>query len=187
MADSKITDLTELTAVDPDADFVEIVDTSATQNKKVKPRRFSRWELAASWTHSGNVTEVDFTGLSAYSELMILFKAVTLGTSGVLTLVVSSDNGSTWKTASGEYSFININGVSTDFTSINPYNTSATAARSGVTSIIGWNLANPKPVITARSDTIGWVVNDAEACNAIRAIPSGGGNITGGSIYIFGR
>ena len=190
MALAPISSLVELTAVDPDADFVEIVDASAaalSRSKKVLSRRFARWELAASWTFSSNVTQVDFTNLSAYSELRIMVRDITLSVSGVLVLQVSSDNGSTWKTTSGEYSFFSDAGVSTDNTLIGIYSTIATAVRSGVVYIIGWNLAQPKPVWVSRSTAIGLVINDAEACNAIRAIPNNGGNMTGGSIYVYGR
>ena len=187
---SAITGLVELTAVDPDADFVEIVDASvalADRNKKVLSRRFARWELAASWAYASNVTRVDFIGLSAFTELMVMFRGVVCGTSGILGLVVSSNNGSSWKTASGEYSYVSVAGVAGDDVSIFPYGTAATAARSGLCHITGWNLVQPKPVFCARSDFIAWTINDVEACNAISAVPSAGGNITAGNIYIFGR
>jgi hypothetical protein len=46
MADAKITDLAELTTVDPDADFVEIVDMSegGLKNKKVKTKNLKTLE-----------------------------------------------------------------------------------------------------------------------------------------------
>ena len=191
MADTAISGLTEITTLlDPDADFVEVVDTSAgaSGNRKIKPRRFARWELAASWTFSVNVTSVEFTNLSAYSELYIMYRNLQLGTSGNLGFQVSSDNGSTWKTTVGEYSAWDNTGTASDVDGLYPIGTAHTSApRSGSAYIIGWNLAQPKPVIITRSVVIGWAINDAEACNAIRAIPNGGGNMTAGSIYIFGR
>ena len=187
MADTKISALTEDTAPDLDADFVVTVDTSTGLNKKVKPRTFGQWAVAASWTFSTNVTEVDFTGLSAYSELTLMFRAITLSNSTIIRLVVSSDNGSTWKTSSGEYSYIDNSGIATNDVAIYPYNTGHTAARSPIASIAAWNLAVPKPVLVTRTDFNYFTINDAEACNAIRCQPATGGNITGGSIYIYGR
>lgn len=65
MADSKITDLTELTAVDPDADFVEIVDISATANKKVLAKRLGPAFSGALVRKAADQTAANYTTATA--------------------------------------------------------------------------------------------------------------------------
>lgn len=190
MADSKITDFTALTAVDINADYLEIVDVSAGTNKKILPKYLGlslAWELANSWTFSANVANVDFTGLADYTELLVLQRLVICSTSGRVSYRVSSDNGATFLSTSGDYQFIAQAGTETADTGLKIHSTDSTSARSGVFSIVGWKLAAPKPLIVARNDFIGAVIPGASALNALRAIPSNGGNLTAGSIYVFGR
>ena len=89
------------------------------------------WALVGSWTYSTPVATVPFTGLAAYSEIRVLLRNVTLSLAGVAGVQVSTDNGATWFTASGDYRMSNGNGVEANNTAI-PFNTATTAAaRSG--------------------------------------------------------
>jgi hypothetical protein len=145
------------------------------------------WALAGSWTYSTDAANVDFTDLGDYSELMILQRLVTCGTSGRVGYVVSSDNGATWRTTSGDYQAIGLSGTETAGVSLTPHSADSSSARSGVINVHGWKLAAQKPALVGRSDFVAWAITYASALNALRAAPTNGGNLTSGSIYVFGR
>jgi len=147
------------------------------------------WALISTFTWSTNVTEVDFTSLSAYSELFIFIKQITLGTTGIPAIRVSSDNGSTFLSSSGEYVEVAGTGGETNATLINTTTATATAARSSFTHITNFNTTAPKiaHTITRNNGAGSSYIPSASAMNAIRVLPTGGGNITGGVIYVFGR
>ena len=146
-----------------------------------------QWVAVNSWTFSTNVTEVDFTGLDNYTELMVIARAITKGTTGTLNLRVSSDNGSSFYSASGDYVSVSTAGAEANLTSIPLHATNATAARSVIAHLTNFNIAAIKPVKTPTHTTPSNLITQALAMNAIRLLPSGGGNITGGSILLFGR
>lgn len=145
------------------------------------------WGLIAEWIFTINVPQVDFTDLDHYSELLILSQAVTKSVSGVLSLRVSSDNGSSFYSASGDYATISTAGARTNTTSISMHTTNATAARDSICHIPAFNLDARKPVITPTASTVAQLITQALGMNAIRVFPSAGGNLTAGAIYLFGR
>nr|UVF62627.1 hypothetical protein [Yangshan Harbor Nitrososphaeria virus] len=63
MVDKKISELTELTTVDDAADFIPIVDTSATETKKVKPENIGL-SASATATFTNKTFDADGTGNS---------------------------------------------------------------------------------------------------------------------------
>lgn len=148
------------------------------------------WALVDSWTYSAPVTEVDFTGLDTNNEILVFIKGITLGTAGIASLRVSSDNGSTFFSTSGDYNSVSSAGAVAAATMIGLYDTVETSsARSGFLQILAWNQVADKMCFSSRTDSVFWYMssNVAVALNALRIVPSAGGNITGGSIYIFGR
>ena len=188
MPSSKITDYSALATVDLDADYMEIVDATDGLNKKVLPRKLIPLPLAGSWTYSSGVATVEFLNLDAYSQLVFFHRSLTMGVNGVPRLRVSTDNGSTWKTASGEYSYWNSAGTVTNDVGVFSPGTGWTAeAKSGGATIVGWNSAVPKLVTVTRTDFPEWSINISAACNALQIMPANGGNWTGGSMYLFGQ
>lgn len=147
------------------------------------------WLLVDSWTHSVDVTEVDFTGLGAFTEIMVLLSDIEVNPSGISFFRASADNGNTFFDTNGDYNAVDTDGLKTANTRVDLFTTAAFAARTAFLSVKAWNQAVKKPAVSSRTDTSFWTLdnNAAVALNAVRIAPSSGGDITGGSIYIFGR
>lgn len=153
------------------------------------------WELVAARAMTGQTAE-DFVNLSGYSEILILAKAVTKGTTGTLNVRVSTDNGSTFLAASGDY--VNIapsTGVEANDVGITIQDTNATAARSGWTLLHGFNLAGTiKFAYNAPTATFpSGYITTTTALNAVRVYAPtalGGGpsaTMPAGTIYVLGK
>lgn len=148
------------------------------------------WVLLDSWTHSADVSEKIFTGLAGYSEIIVLCRAITKSITGLIALTVSIDNGSTFLTTSGDYIHIDDSGAHTNAALINLHTTNSNSARGSLFTIRQWNLTSPKTYSTLnRVETTGshGLIPTANDLDALRIFPSGGGNFTAGSIYIYGR
>jgi hypothetical protein len=143
------------------------------------------WTLINSWTHSGDVAEVDFTDI-AHDEVRVIARGITKGTTGTLNVRVSSNNGSSFKTASGDYVAIAADGQETALTGVPIHTTNATAARSGAGTLSGLRNNQHKMFRADNAATFN-VVTTTSIINAIRVYPSGGGDITAGSIIVLGR
>jgi len=148
------------------------------------------WTLVSTSTPTG-VSSVDFTGLSIYSELMVIVDAITFGSAAKTQLRVSIDNGSTFKSASGDYKSMKADGTTVDGTEIDFYDTTATAARKGHMRITAINI-NGAPKIAmgiggawnADGENLKYI-NTTSPITAIRVLASV--NFTGGTIYVLGR
>lgn len=146
------------------------------------------WALAASWTFSTNVAQVDFTGLSAYSDILVLARLITRASSTVNALRVSTDNGSTFYAGATDYQSIDSSGVETAANLFGMNITNATLGRSGIIQISAFNVNGaPKVIFSDNRALSGMFVGSTSPLNAIRILPLAGGNITGGNIYVFGR
>jgi hypothetical protein len=151
-----------------------------------------KWGLAATWTFSTNVAQVDFTGLVGATDILVVARGITLSVSGVLSLRVSTNNGSSYFSTSGDYVIVgSTTGAESNVTSAVLYGTNTTAARTGMQVVWGANITGAPRIITGFDSTNGvprlFVADNSNDIDAIRLIPSGGGNITGGSIYVFTR
>ncbi|MEY9717849.1 hypothetical protein ABIA22_000339 [Sinorhizobium fredii] len=143
------------------------------------------WRAAGSWDFSVNVSQVDFTNLGEFSEILLLGRLVTLGTSGTRNFQVGADNGSSFFSTSGDYQSVSTAGAETPGTSLAMHATASTLGRTFWARIANFNQARLKPV-DLLSGTPG-LITQAAAMNAVRILPSAGGSITGGSLRIFGR
>lgn len=147
------------------------------------------WELAASSSPSG-VNTVTFADLGDYTDIRVLILGITMTAVSTAEVQVSTNNGSSFLSASGDYLGISGAGVATNMTRLAPYVTDATAARYGELLIEGFNLAAPK---VARSnfysqDSVNLrIIPTTTALNALRVFTVSGTNFTGGTIYVFGR
>lgn len=145
-----------------------------------------------SWDFTSNVTQVRFNNLGGYKELLIITKQITKGTSGTTQFQYSVDNGSTFLSGTGDYTSITEAGVEATATAISMHGTSATAARSTMVTIFNWDATNGISRIMFRNSLSlltnpTYRLDSTSAADAIRIFPSGGGNITGGSIRIYAR
>ena len=154
----------------------------------------SKWNLLEQWDFSSTVASVPFLNLGVYSELMIhIFDLNHTSVSNASWIMeFSIDNGSTWRTTTGDYGRYG----STTGTSnlVLGDSLASTSKLGGIVLIYNFN----KLLKTVASMTTG-VLNSAlnnqyspgfttasEIHNALR-IRSSAGNIAAGSILIFGK
>lgn len=139
------------------------------------------------WTHSTDVANVDVNGLTDYDDLLIVCNQVTASVSGSRAIQVSVNNGASFYSASGDYVTINSSGVRTATTDIARHITFATAARDFVALIAGAGTTAPLKRALATDREERTFVASPLPINAIRFLNSAGGNLTGGSLYVFAR
>src|SRR5689334_19528208 len=129
MADQRLTQLSTATTLANSDLFYVVQSVTGTNgssakitfqdlNSQITPGGGSAWALAASNTSISGVNHVDFTGLSAYSEIMVFIRQMTFGSSDQPIIRVSSDNGSTFYSGSGDYVTVDTNGVEGNLTFI---------------------------------------------------------------------
>jgi hypothetical protein len=146
------------------------------------------WALVNSWVYSTPVAQVDFTGLAGYTDVRVLIRGMTVSVSGQRAVRVSTDNGSTFLSASTDYLFVGSDGVETASTTLNVHATASAAARSAAVEICGFNLTSLKVAqILNRIDIRAVIIPTTSALNAVRVLNSAGGNLTAGNIYVFAR
>lgn len=147
---------------------------------------------AFQWEHieSRTVTLAteDFTGLSGYNDIRILLDGVTASAAGNRRVVVSTDNGSTFLTTSGDYVNIASDGQESNQTQATFHITGSASARGGDISIIGFNLTGSPKLLQRRNriDVHTSVIPTTTALNALQ-IGDSSGNLTGGTIHLYGR
>lgn len=150
----------------------------------------SVWSLAGSWVHAvdGNVGAATFTGLAGASDIQIIMAGVTRSMSTNMGVRVSTDNGSSFYSASGDYVFIDDAGVENAASAFRLFSTSTTAARGGQVIIFGANVSGaPKADVMSEAGRRHQFRASFDPINAVQVVPLGGGNLTGGSIYVLTR
>lgn len=197
MADKYISDLTAATSLSA-TDVFEL--DNGTNSRKMTAANMkvymASWQLVGSgqtatgvydFAVDGAKANIDFTGLATFNELLVIARALTDGTTGVRQLLASVDNGSSFYTASGDYKNLTTAGVENNITAFAFHNTSSTSARTMVAHIL--NLKGATKICDLMNDPGGFNLFTASASdiNAIRINNSGGGNITGGTVYVYGR
>lgn len=149
----------------------------------------SAYTLVATPTVTG--TNIDVTGLSAYDEILVILKAITFGSSAIASLRVSTNNGSTFLSTSGDYIGISGAGNETGATLLSFYSTASNVARSSAIRITPFKTSGAPKVASApffSGDSIGQqFIATTSALNAVRVTTSGGATFTGGTIYVLGR
>jgi hypothetical protein len=137
------------------------------------------------WSVSGDSATADFTDI-AYDEVRVIARAVTKGTTGTLSVRASVNNGSSYLSSSGSYIVIAADGQETNLTMVPIHVTNATAARSGTATLSGLRNSEKKIISAQNAGTLN-TIETTSTVNAIRVLPSGGGNLTGGTITLLGR
>lgn len=188
MADKTINDLTAATTLN-DGDLFELENTGNNSRKMTASNArlyMNGFTLAGSWTWSTNVTQVDFTGLGSYNEVLFIARGVTTASSGVRQLQVSVDGGSTFYSASGDYKHLDNVGVENNGTAFN-HSTSSTAARTLVVQIKNMKGAVKLAVCHSSTGIQSLFTASASDINALRFSNSAGGNLTAGSAIVLAR
>jgi hypothetical protein len=99
---------------------------------------------------------------------------------------VSINNGSSYLSSSGDYIIVDNTGTETNATALTLHVNNATTVKSGSIVISGWNLTDPK-IAFLHNRAVMEYIPTANDLDALRIFPSAGGNITGGSIFVYGR
>lgn len=149
----------------------------------------SGWTLIDSWDFSvdGAVPELIFTGLGYFTEIYLEAYSVTKTVSGTLDARVSTDGGSTFWTATGDYVIVPNTGVTSNSAGFNLHATNATAARSGWSNIFNNVPGVPARILGAAPEVRFFVADLVNPINAVKIFPNGGGNLNGGKIWVLGR
>jgi hypothetical protein len=145
------------------------------------------WSTIEVWDQAidGSAATVDFLNIN-FDEAMVICRGVTKSVSGTLDLRVSTNNGVSWKFADGEYVLIDAAGTETTLASVRIHDTAATAARSGAITVSGLqDIA--KKMVHAHNRAAFATVEGTSPISGLRVLPSGGGNLTGGTITLLGR
>jgi hypothetical protein len=145
----------------------------------------SAWTLAGSNTISSAVANVDFTGLGSYSELLIIGTGLTTSSSGFRAVRVSTDGGSTFYSTSGDYLDVSTAGVTTANTALSTHATSTTSARD-IMVRISPNISGAPKISNNQQGTYSRFAASTSAIDAVRVFTTAG-NLTAGTIYVYGR
>jgi hypothetical protein len=195
-------DLTAIAALAPPNDDVVQRKAGAWTNRSivqlgadlVSANAGGAWgEPVASWSWSSNVANVDFTGLSAYRELLVLAWGLqhNSGTTQNFFFRVSTDNGVSF--ASTSYIAYG-NAPLTDEVQLSSSLTSSVVCAFEAR-IMDFNVASRRTTVALTQFQLGATSNDraslgirdvAEADNALRFAVSGG-QISAGTILVYGR
>ncbi len=146
----------------------------------------SGWTFITTAAASG--ATVDFTtGLSTFSEIMVVMQDVTVSGGGIRQLLVTT-NGTTFLNTSGNYFTIDTNGATTNGTVVSFDNGNNGTAHSGWIVISLFNNTNSiKPAWTGFGGTncVGFV-NTTTALTGVRTRPHAG-TFNGGNFFVYGR
>lgn len=147
-----------------------------------------KWTLITTRTVGSGATE-DFTGLGSYNEILVVVRSVTTGSSAIIQCLVSTDGGSTFLNASGDYLSMPQTGIPVNDTTMPMHNTSATAARTTWRTITNFNktVAKVSNLGIGVADNASYFIPTASALNAIRIRPHTGNFNGAGTIYVYGR
>jgi hypothetical protein len=198
VADKKISDLTAATSVASGDLF--LIENAGGNSRKVAASDAAAslvgWSLVGAgqtatgvydFAVDGAKADIDFTGLGSFNELLIIGRGLSAANSGRRALRVSTDNGSTFYSASGDYKAIDANGAETDQTVLGLHDTNTTSATSLVCQII--NMKGTAKFASSNSATGAnrLFVASASDINAIRITNTAAGNITAGTVRVYGR
>lgn len=150
------------------------------------------WEIVGTWTYSSAVSSVEFD-VTGYTDIIVTAQAVDPSGVARCALQVSSDAGATWFTTSGDYKYINNNGVTFNDVAIALYESYSNDPRSASLQMFAIDtgslckvaLGSLAPTFTA------WFDGAATAINRIRLVmltsAPANVNFAGGTIQVLGR
>lgn len=147
------------------------------------------WTFIETITFAG-AAQYDSINLGSYNEIRIFVRGVVLSGSSRIVARVSTDNGATFLSSSGDYVAIASTGAETNDTVIDQFYFSAsTSARTGEIIIRGFNMTRQKTVWSLLGSPAGfsYIIPTTTALNAIRILALSGANLNSGSAFIFGR
>lgn len=157
------------------------INTSGSQSGVHSVRKLD------SWTWSTNVTSVNFTNLD-YDDVLFFGRGLTASASLIRILRASTNNGSSFFSASGDYISWGTNGLTNNDSNIGFHDTANAAARTLYVYINGLKTVGPASTVVNTSATrMAFVADLFNPVNALQLLLNGAGNITGGTVALFGR
>lgn len=144
----------------------------------------AQWQPIETRAISASVSEVVFDDLDGADSVMLILEDVTASIGGHRAVQVSTDGGSTWLSA-GKYLQSSTGTANHIITHAND----SAGARTGRCEIHGLSgTFAVKPVIAAAGLATAIVgVKTADEIDAVRVINTTGGDLTGGTVYLFTR
>lgn len=144
----------------------------------------ANWTLIDTETISGDVPSVEFLDLGGARNALVILEGVTASAGGYRAVQVSANGGSTWL-SSGQY----VQSSNSTANHIIAHSIDGATARNGVVEIANLTTTDAiKPVTSAPGVATAVLgIKTSSAINALRVINNGGGNLTGGTIYLFTR
>jgi hypothetical protein len=147
----------------------------------------SAWSLVSTVDLSiSPVAAIPFTGLGAYSEILLIGRATTTSVSSFRGLLVSTDNGASYFNTAGNYERNAITGILSNQMQIDGISNASANARNFYIHLMATNVDGaPKPYLTT-SLLNGFFVGSFAPINAVQAVTTAG-NFNGGNLYLLGR
>lgn len=145
------------------------------------------WSLISHTTISSPVPSVTQTGLSSYSDILVIAVSVTTSASSFRVVELSVDNGATYYATSGDYIIVPPTGAATANVAALGTDTASSAARTFGGFIYGTNVSGTPKVcqnIYGYDNRI--FVASTAVVDAIR-VRNLSGNLTAGNVYVLGR
>lgn len=136
-------------------------------------------------------TSVDIA-VSAYNDVAIIGRDITTASAANRGVYLSVDGGSTFYNTNSDYYVLSTSGTETGVWLCCYHGTGSTSARSIAGQILGLQATGPKLVLNTIGDRSGGFIGSNSPITHIRvgASASSGGalvNMTGGSLYVYGR
>lgn len=150
----------------------------------------SEWTLADSYDFATAANSRDFTGLAGANEILVTLTDITKAANDTVALRVSTNNGSSFFSTSGNYRSIGSTGIASNDTSALVIAGSTTASRVGLARLLNPAVSGPKIIkadtasTTVYTDFVGDNANDIDA---IRIFTPGGNNMNGGVARVYTR
>lgn len=145
----------------------------------------AEWDLVDTVVISSPVSAVTLTDLDEWRDIMVMQVDITTSSNGARRMRVSANNGSSFLTE-----FLPTDSATRQEWNVTSSGTGSSAARSGGTIIYNFNTTDPvKPVVPlgrAATTSVSIAVATASVLNCVQ-VANSAGNLTGGTIYIFGR
>lgn len=142
------------------------------------------WELVTTLTIAAGTTTEDITGLADYDDLLVILEGSTSSSSQARGMRVSTDNGATFLTTSGDYQSIQGSSAQAN-TTIMGVGTATTGART-----CWWWLTNKNstdnPKIVRTNDALSYLIRTALPIDAVQLRNGIVGTLSSGTVYVFG-
>jgi len=156
------------------------INTTGTQSGVHSVRK------EATWTFSAATANVDTINLGSFDELMVIVRNVSSSISGQRAAVFSVNNGLSFFTTSGDYINLPSTGAEAGTTIAATHATASALARTFWMKMSA-NQSTSIKYVQDLDTTQRLFVASFLPVNAVRIFNLGGGNLTSGSIYVFGR